>query len=350
MISIIVLAHNKVELTRRCLEAVCRSRLPHDWELLCVDNGSTESLEGLADDFGSRPIAFQMPHNSENLSFSQANNRAAVAARGQQLVFLNNDVIVSEDALSHLIEALEGETDAGVAGGKLLYLDTGLVQHAGIAQMLWGYASNFGVGAAPDHPVARKRREMFAVTGAMMAVDRSVFESIGGFDENYRWGYEDLDICLKARYLGRRVLYIPEAVGSHDESATLKQARIAVQDETNYRWFRNVWEPWLAPPEIEYLDGLHGQEIRRVVIFGTGRAAEGLFRVLTDQGISVAAFAWTRTDQAGSYYCALPVVPLDALPRVEFDRLMVGSQYYFQLQPLLSRFDPQGDPLFPVLW
>jgi GT2 family glycosyltransferase len=349
LISIIVLAHNQIEMTIRCLEAVCQSEVCHDWELLCVDNGSTESFDTLAKEFSARPIRFRLLRNSENLSFSRANNLAALAAGGSTLVFLNNDLIVSGKALSRLVEVLEREPQAGIVGSKLLFPDTGLVQHAGIAQMLWGYASNFGVGAASDNPAVQQMREMFAVTGALIAVDRSLFNQVGGFEEQYRYGYEDLDLCLKARCAGRRVLYVPEAVGYHAESSTLKNKPAAARGEANYRLFRKTWDPWLEPAENDYLRWLIRQGIRKVAIFGTGQAAQGLFRILSKNEIDVVAFTSTKVDGNGAQNCASPVVSLEALLQIDFDRLMVGSQYFFQVEPALARFDPQGTPLFPVL-
>ncbi len=326
---------------------MCRSNFEQEWELLCVDNGSTESIQPLTDEFGTRSIAIRLQRNRENLSFSQANNRAALAARGRHLVFLNNDVIVTENALARLIAAFELEPAAGVAGGKLLFPHTGLVQHAGMAQMLWGYASNFAVGAAADAAIVQQKRKMQGVTGAMLAIDRLLFETLGGFEEQYRWGYEDLDLCLKAQQAGRTVFYIPEAVGFHEESSTLKGRQVPSESEENYRLFRRTWDHFLVPKESAYLDRLRAQGIRRLALFGAGRAAQGLYRTLERSHFDVVACAST---EPGTFPYQVPVVPPEELGRFDFDRMMVGSQYFFQVEKDIAGFDPTGAPLFPVLW
>jgi O-antigen biosynthesis protein len=349
LISIIVLAHNQIEMTRRTLESVCQSDFRDDWELLCIDNGSIESFDPLFEQFCAHSIRFRLLRNSENLSFSEANNRAALAANGNRLIFLNNDLVVSPSALRKLMDVLEKEPNAGITGAKLLFPDNGLVQHAGIAQMLWGYASNYGVGADCNHPAIQQQREMFAVTGALMAIDRKLFNRIGGFDERYRYGYEDVDICLKAWLAERKVIYVPEAIGYHHESSSLKSKRHSYSNEHNYRIFRNRWSEWLEPLEKDYLKRMSQQGIRKAVIFGIGQAARGLFHILSKNGVEVVAFTSTNGSSANPQLADLPVVSLEELRYLEFDRLIVGSQYYFQVQPVLECFDPQGSPLFPVI-
>jgi hypothetical protein len=191
---------------------------------------------------------------------------------------------------------------------------------------------------------------MFGVTGALLAIDRSLFESVGGFEEGYRWGYEDLDLCLKVRQKGRKVLYVPEAVGYHAESMTLRENRDRKAVETNYSLFRHRWDCELAAKEHAYLDRIRSQGIQCLSIVGTGQAASGLFNILTRNGFSVAAFSSSKAEVVGSQFCGLPVLPLEAIRHEKFDRLMVASQYFFQIQSSLVPIDPLGAPLFPVLW
>jgi hypothetical protein len=114
--------------------------------------------------------------------------------------------------------------------------------------------------------------------------------------------------------------------------------------------FRRTWDGELAPKEQAYLAQIRSQGIQNLAILGTGQAALGLFNILTRNKFSVVAFASSKADAAGSELCGLPVLPLEALCHEKFDRLMVASQYYFQILRDLVRYDPLGAPLFPVLW
>lgn len=349
MISIIVLAHDKVDLTRRCLESLCRSQLVPEGEILLVDNASRTSLEPLAEEFGSRVSSFRLFRNQENLSFSIANNRAAASAKGRWLAFLNNDVIVSPNSFAEFVSTFLSEPNTGVAGAKLLYPDNCTVQHAGMAQMLWGYASNYAVGACATDERIQQKKEMWAVTGAMLCVDRELFARVGGFCEAYRWGYEDVDLCLRVRQAGKSVLYVPEATALHAESATLREERVLSVEDENYRIFRSLWDPLLVPRELDYLSRLRAQHITRVAVFGAGRAAAGLSRVLAEHGFEVAAFATSRPGDTASTFCGRPEVPLEGLKQFSFDRLMAGTQYFFQVEADIRPYDPKGQPIFPVI-
>ncbi len=349
MISIIILARNKAEMTRACLESVCRSRSAGDREILLVDNASTNSLEPLAEEFRSRVSSFQLLRNEENLSFSAANNRAAAKAKGRLLLFLNNDVSVGPGSLFELESVFQSERDAGVAGAKLLYPDGCTVQHAGMAQMLWGYASNYAVGSHASDERIQNKKQMWAITGAMLCIARDLLANIGGFCEAYGWGYEDVDLCLKVRQAGRFVLYVPKADALHVESATLSDERMPAVEDENYRIFRSLWNPVLAPGELNYLNRLHSLRIRRLAVFGAGRAAAGLFRVLSTHGFEVPVFTTSRPVAPGFTFCGLPVVPLEELKQFNFDRLMAGTQYFFQVEGDIAPFDPEGQPIFPMI-
>jgi GT2 family glycosyltransferase len=308
MLSVVILVHNKLELTRRCLSALAGAVAEIDHEILCVDNASTEgvgSLQDAADAFQS----FRFIRNEQNLSFSIANNRAVAAATGSTLLFLNNDVLAAPGSVRALMEAVRGESLNGIAGTKLVY-PSGKVQHAGIVQMLWGYVSNYGVGGDAEDRRFQQPCERFAVTGAMTCVPRRVFEAIQGFDERYRWGYEDVDLCLKIRKAGLRVLYIPDAESIHEESATLSRLRKPIDLDHNYFIFRTTWHEELRRHEQAYIDKLQTNGVRRVVIFGTGQAALGLSRILAESGIEIVAFASSRTAGPDSF-CGRPAVSLD---------------------------------------
>lgn len=343
MLTVVVLAHNRDELTRQCLDALVSAE--GELEVMLVDNASDAGILSLGREFqrDSRNVRYlRLPRS---LSFAVANNVAAREARGDVLLFLNNDVIVSSAAPARL--AAEVRAVGGVSGTKLVFPDTGLLQHAGMCQMLWGYASNLGTCARPDHGNLNHPCDMFAVTGAMLAISRSLFWQVGGFDERYRWGYEDVDLCLKARAAGARVQYVPGAASVHAESATLGPVWRPADLDFNYALYRRRWNYCLVPAERRAVARIKRACVRRVVIFGTGLAAAGLCRTLTRYGIDVTAFTASTVDR--KRYCGRPVLSLEELDPSTFDRLFVGTQHYYSVREYLARFDPTGEPHFPAI-
>jgi GT2 family glycosyltransferase len=345
-LSVIILAHNHAAMTARCLQALAGSLDGICHEVWCVDNASDEDMSTVHD-AGAGFARFAVVRNDQNLVYSVANNRAAGRAEGECLLFLNNDVEVAPGSLAALLDPLVRRSDTGVTGARLVYPGGGRLQHAGMEQMLWGLASNFGVGAAGADPRFHLDAERFAVTGAMLCIRRSLFERLGGFEESYAWGYEDVDLCLKVRRSGACVRYVAAAQGVHHESLTLRDSRDAATVDRNYRLYRERWDPILVPAEAAYLRRLTDSGIRRVVIAGGGSAARALWQVLTDAGIAVEAFTAARGDMVE--LCGRRVVSLAALSGLSFDRLIVGSQFYFEMEPQLRAFDPERAPIFPVL-
>jgi GT2 family glycosyltransferase len=194
--SIIIPVWNKVELTRQCLVALGPATDDVSFELIVVDNHSTDETPELLASLGGD---VRIITNSENLGFAKACNQGAEAATGEYLVFLNNDTIPLKGWLSALVKEVQSDPAVSVVGSKLLY-ENGTVQHAGVAidrNNLTPY--HIYAGFAGDHPAVNKRRELNAVTGACLLIRRSVFADLGGFDEGFRNGFEDIDLYVRSR-------------------------------------------------------------------------------------------------------------------------------------------------------
>jgi GT2 family glycosyltransferase len=342
LLTVVIPTRNKAGLVRECLDALARSSA--DMEAILADNGSTDDTPAVAREYEGRFARFRYRRSARNLAYAVVNNRAAADATGEVLLFLNNDVIVSPRAPELLARAV-AESGGGIAAPKLLFPGTATIQHAGIRQMLWGYVSNLGTGAPSDEPALNRGGDVFAVTGAMLAIGRRLFFEVGGFNERYRWGYEDVDLCLKARQKGAAVRYVPEVESVHAESATLGSSRRAEDLRWNYGLYRRRWNHVLVPNERATLDRLRRNRVKRVVVFGTGLAARGLFRILTRNRVTVVGFA--EASPSATRYCGRPVVPLEEVRRWRFDRLIVATQRYFALREQLDESDPEGAALFP---
>lgn len=213
--SIIVLTFNGLELNKKCIKSILKNT-EGDFEIVIVDNassdGTVEYLKSLDD---SR---INIEYNKNNVGFAKGNNQAAKVAKGDLLVFLNNDTEVTKNWLGPLQKAIDSK-DVGVAGAKLLYPD-GKIQHAGVAFSPDNMPRHVYRRFDSDFPAANKERELQSVTGACLAIKKELFSKIGGFDEEYVNGLEDVDLCFKVKEMGLKVMYCPDSVVIHHESVS----------------------------------------------------------------------------------------------------------------------------------
>jgi GT2 family glycosyltransferase len=251
--SIIIPTFNRVELTVQCLTRLAEATRGIEYEVILVDNGSTDDTQALCDALSGD---VQVIRNDENLGFAVACNQGAKAARGQYLVFLNNDTIPLDGWLGALVQEVQACPEVAVVGSKLLY-QNGTIQHGGVAfSWLYGTAYHLYWGVQADAPLVNRRREFQAVTAACMLVRREAFEEVGGFDEGFRNGFEDMDLCLKIRDRGGRVVYQPKSTLYHLESQTPGRK---THERENLKRFLTRWRShwWLSDEYMVYAeDGL----------------------------------------------------------------------------------------------
>ncbi|HEU4685409.1 MAG TPA: FkbM family methyltransferase [Nitrospira sp.] len=215
--SVIIPVWNRCELTRQCLAELANTTEGLAWELIVVDNHSTDETPAF---LSSLQGDVRILRNQDNLGFAKACNQGAQVARGRYLVFLNNDTIPLNGWLNAMLNEVKEHPDVGVVGSKLLFPDN-TVQHAGIVFRRSGLCPYHAYRRFPaDSPAVNRRREFQAVTAACMLVRQEAFKKVGGFDEEFRNGFEDIDFCLKIRSLGLRVVYQPRSALYHLESQT----------------------------------------------------------------------------------------------------------------------------------
>lgn len=242
--SIVIPVWNRLELTKGCLTALSQIKDQPEYEVIVVDNGSTDGSEKFLRELKGD---VQIIRNEQNLGFAKACNQGAKAARGKYLVFLNNDTIPQPGWLSSLVSEVDAHPEVGIVGSKLVYPD-GTVQHAGVVRDLehrlpYHIYKTF----SGDHPAVNQRREHQIVTAACMLIRRALFEEVGGFDEGYVNGFEDADLCLKVRERGHTVVYQPRSVAVHLESQTSGRK---AHDDANAARFLDRWgEQWWAVDE-----------------------------------------------------------------------------------------------------
>ena len=219
--SIVMTLYGGRAVTERCLASLERALGPAlgtEFELVLVDNASPDDTGVLLDRWEDRATVLRQ---TENRNFAGGNNDGAKLARGDVLVFLNNDTEVPPGTLDALVDEA---SDPGVvaAGCRLLYPD-GSIQHGGMAFTGEGRALPMHLfrHEAGDLPAACAIVDMDVVTAAAMAMRRELFLAVGGFDEQFVNGYEDTDLLLRARVeTGGRVVYRGDVAAVHHEGLT----------------------------------------------------------------------------------------------------------------------------------
>jgi GT2 family glycosyltransferase len=249
--SVIIPSFNNKKLTQKCLEAV-RQNSDGDYEVIVIDNHSTDgSLEYLK---VQKDIT--LFENHKNLGFSRANNIGAEKSTGEVLIFLNNDTEVQPGWLGAVDHVFKKEKNVGAVGVKLLFPD-GRIQHAGVV-------------IAPDHlprhiyrlkpgnfPAANMPRDYKVLTAACLAIPKKIYEEMSGFDESFKNGLEDVDLCLKIYHKGYRLIYTPKAVVIHhesvapgrfkknDENADLYMSRWKDEPSDSHKYYKEDGMNWL---------------------------------------------------------------------------------------------------------
>lgn len=251
--------YNQAEYTEQCLYALIANTDPDpNYGLVVVDNGSSDWTRFLLHAFEGD---VEVINNDENVGFARACNRGAELGSGDYLLFLNNDTNPHPGWLKRMVELADCDAAVGIVGAKLLYPDSGKVQHAGLG-LENGIPAHLYRGAEADDPRVSEVRDVDMVTGACLLIRRSLFAELGGFDPAFHNGVEDVDLCLKARDLGYRVVFCPHSVVDHYEGASagrFDQARENLQlfvrrwgkrfdDEGRFHPQRTEPAPTYAPP------------------------------------------------------------------------------------------------------
>lgn len=214
--SIVIPVYNHFAHTLACLRALAEHPPHATCEIIVVDDGSSDetpmALPGIA--------GLRFHRRRENGGFIAACNEGATLARGEFLVFLNNDTVPQPGWLDALLQTFDEHADAGLVGAQFLYPD-GRLQEAGGVVFADGSGWNYGRFESPQDPRFAYLRDADYVSGAAIVIPRALFEQAGGFDPRYAPAYyEDTDLAFAVRAAGKRVLYQPAARVVHDEGTT----------------------------------------------------------------------------------------------------------------------------------
>lgn len=241
LISIIIPNKDQVESLDKCLESIEKSSYKN-YEIIIVENNSTED-ETFAYYKKIESDKIRIVYWSDEFNYSAINNFGVKHARGDYLLLLNNDVeVITTDWLEELTANCQRK-DVGIVGARLYYPDD-TIQHAGIVIGIGGVAGALFVGMPRMFTgylhKAAIQQDLSAVTAACMMVKRSVYEELGGLEEELKVAFNDVDFCLRAREKGYLVVYDPNVELYHFES----KSRGMEDSKEKIRRFQN---------EIEYM-------------------------------------------------------------------------------------------------
>ncbi|MSM40296.1 MAG: glycosyltransferase [Geobacter sp.] len=258
--SIIIPLFNKAEYTRRCLETLKASTPAHLFELILVDNGSNDETGALLD---AQSASVKVIRNEQNLGFAHACNQGAAAADTPYLLFLNNDTEPFPGWLEPLIDLMDNDSRVAATGCKLLFPDN-TIQHAGVVmiddQAPGGdplVAKHLYYGKPADFPAANRAMHYQALTAAALMVRNNIFQEVGGFDERYWNGYEDVDLCLKLQQQGYFLIYVPTSVLIHHESKSGPERFVKVQhniEQLHANWLGKVSPDFIVTSDNRCLE------------------------------------------------------------------------------------------------
>ena len=222
-VSLVILTRDKVKLLKQCVDTLLAKTSYKNYEVVIVDNGSIEPetfayFEQLKKYPQVKVVRDQRPFN-----FSALNNSGVTHCSGDVLGFLNNDLEFTKPDWLEKMVAQAVRKEVGAVGARLLFPNN-LLQHGGVI---------IGIGGVAGHNHKGRPREDFgyfnrailsqnlsAVTAACLVMRREVFDTIRGFDEQLSVAFNDVDLCLRIRKAGFKIVYEPEAELYHHESAS----------------------------------------------------------------------------------------------------------------------------------
>ena len=244
-VSFIIPLFNNLALTRACvasLQATLPAGLKH--EIILVDDGSTDDTRSWLATLGP---PFRVVLNDRNLGYAAANNRAIAIARGDVLALLNNDLVFLPRWLEPMLGAHRSLADrAGLIGNIQLDAGTGAIDHTGIIINQQGKPVHDRALPARRSRLFSSVRPVPALTGACVLVKRALWQQLGGFDEGYVNGGEDVDLCFRARAVGRTNAVALRSVVRHHISASV--GRKLHDEENSYRLARRWQQELVTDP------------------------------------------------------------------------------------------------------
>jgi GT2 family glycosyltransferase len=255
LVSIVIPSKNALDVVSRCVESIYGTTAYRAFEVVLVDTGSDDPavLEWYADMARLHESFRVVDWPEQPFSYANSCNAGAAEARGEVLVMLNNDTEVLDPSWLEVMVAEAQRPEVGIVGCLLLYPDRLTVQHSGIGLGIKSVAGNSLSGLRLDGRLSRTQRLMLwtrratsAVTAACIAVRKTVYDEVSGFDPELRITFNDVDLCLRVGAKGYRIVYTPDVRLLHHESKTIAPTRDWSELYAAGALFRSRWGDLVA--------------------------------------------------------------------------------------------------------
>lgn len=273
-LSVIIPSFNQRKLLKACLVSIFKETQKISFELMVVDNASNDGTPLEVQKNFPQVLLLQ---NKSNLGFAKACNQGARAAKGDYLLFLNQDTEIRDRALEKMVNFMEKNQEVDISGCKLLNQDGSLQPSVGFFPRLskiffWAFFLDdlpvLNRLIKPYHQEAKsfytKTREVDWVTGAFLLTKKKVFKEIGGFDERFFMYAEEVDFCFRAKKVGFKVFYTPEATIIHKRDQFSENAILG--EFKGLKIFFKRHKPFWEPPILRVL--LKFAAFNRILLFG----------------------------------------------------------------------------------
>ena len=234
-VSIIVVNWNGGDIFAECLRSLEKLKYPN-WELIVVDNGSTDDSFALPMKFNKPISSYNLVRNKNNLGFASANNQGVKHAKGKYVLLLNNDTKVTPDFLTKMIKRMEKDDGIGAMQPKMYVMDkSGYLDNAGSFFTKIGFLEHWGFGKKDDKEFASETN-VFSCKGACMLIRKEVIDKVGLFDDDFFSYFEESDLCWKIWLAGWRVVFFPKATIRHKVGFTIQRLDVT---KINYDYYKN---------------------------------------------------------------------------------------------------------------
>lgn len=269
-VSIVIPVYNQFGYTYNCLKSILKHTEKVSYEIIIADDCSTDQVSELEKVVSGITVI----HNEKNLRFLLNCNHAAEYAKGEYILFLNNDTQVQPNWLHPLVEIMERDKEAGMVGSKLVYPDGSLQEAGGI---LWkdGSAWNYGHLKNPEDPEYSYVKEADYISGAAIMIRTSLWKEIGGFDTAFAPAYyEDTDLAFEVRKHGYKVFLQPASIVVHfegvsngtDTSSGLKSYQVVNQKKFYEKWKDVLTREHFVNGTEVYLAKDRGQTKKQILV------------------------------------------------------------------------------------
>ncbi|MBC2605988.1 glycosyltransferase [Pelagicoccus albus] len=240
-VSFIIPVYNQLEHTKECLRSLQDTVGDLEYEIILVDDFSSEETETGLKELANERV--KIIRNACNMGYAYSNNIGALNAKGALLFLLNNDLVLLEGWFEPMRKAFSKLKRVGLVGNVQLSFATGEIDHAGVfvatdTTIEHKRAANKGLFRSPAYT------RVHMITAACCAIPRSLFMEVGGFDEAFLNGGEDIDLCFRVRALGYHISVANKSVVKHHVSATRSGKNL--NTEINSRLLQRKWSTLLA--------------------------------------------------------------------------------------------------------